>query len=769
MIMKWFCFFWGLALPMFAARIQPVITDFSGPEWVRSPQHVTPVRQQDRDIFPLRFQAPDRRLLVERRGPLNLAGATSFRLRVATDGPQRILEGKLIFVSGQGSYTAGFTLHNYSEEHIFLAKADFTAEGSPSGWDRIESVRFSFWPRGTGNARVFLLGLDQIVDSVQVIAGEAFARTGDERYIARVTLWHMRRLLQNLGVPHGVTPVDGIGAMPPADVIILPYAPNLTYSEVEHLRRHVRRGAKLIVFENESASLARELGVNLGPTQSSRTVGMYDQLHFHGEGWPRRVYQHAWSFRQLSPGPGASVLAVWGDARGQASSIPAAVLHANGAWFASSWRAGDLPGKQLALARLIERFAPSALAPAAHFQLRVNSPFPQTRAITSTPARLMRDRADVLWRQGIEAERRGDFSAALNLALDSVSFSERAFAANQRPWRPQIIGIWDQQGTGFYAGGWDETCRQLAEAGFTAVFPNLSSAGRAHYTSALLPGSRTLELHGDQLQQFTRAARRHGLEAHVWKINWRLNNPDPAFRERMRREGRLMRDHQGNDLNWLSFSHPENVRFEIDTILEILRLAPVDGIHLDYMRYPGREADYGPAARRTFETRIGRPVADWPGEVLGPLRGEFQRFRQDELHKAMEAIHRAVKAEFPHVTLSAAVWGAWPDCADAQGQDWPVWARNGWVDLLMPMNYTDNPHQFLGWLDLQRAQPGVADRLVPGIGVISTNAELTPRQTLNQISLSRLREARGVMLYRLDTSQPERLFPYLRSGIFRSE
>jgi hypothetical protein len=78
------------------------------------------------------------------------------------------------------------------------------------------------------------------------------------------------------------------------------------------------------------------------------------------------------------------------------------------------------------------------------------------------------------------------------------------------------------------------------------------------------------------------------------------------------------------------------------------------------------------------------------------------------------------------------------------------------------MNYTDNPHQFAAWLDLQRRQPGVAERLVPGIGIISTNAELTPAQTLEQLRLARERNPQGVIFYRLDTSLPNRLFPYLQ-------
>jgi uncharacterized lipoprotein YddW (UPF0748 family) len=330
-----------------------------------------------------------------------------------------------------------------------------------------------------------------------------------------------------------------------------------------------------------------------------------------------------------------------------------------------------------------------------------------------------------------------------------------------------VRGIWDQQGTGFRAGAWDETCEALQHSGFNTVFAFMATAGRAHYPSAIVPPSKTLETYGNQLTAFTSAAKAHGLQAHAWKICWKLNTRDDAFRQRLEAEGRLMQDAQGKTIPWLSLADPRNVQHELDSVLEILRNAPLDGIHLDYMRLPGKEADYGPVARKAFEQRIGRTLPQWPAEVLGPLQKPFHQFRQDMVHQAVQRISTAVRKEFPNVILSVAVWGAWPDCANAQAQDWPVWARNNWVDWVIPMNYTDNPHQFDGWLDLQRRQPGMAGKLLPGIGLISTNAELNPVQLLEQFESLRERDLKGYVLYRLDSSLPQTLFPYLRAGLHR--
>ncbi|MGA0332444.1 MAG: hypothetical protein ACO3NW_00640, partial [Kiritimatiellia bacterium] len=58
--------------------------------------------------------------------------------------------------------------------------------------------------------------------------------------------------------------------------------------------------------------------------------------------------------------------------------------------------------------------------------------------------------------------------------------------------------------------------------------------------------------------------------------------------------------------------------------------------------------------------------------------------------------------------------------------------------------------------------PGVASRLLPGIGLISSNAELSPAELLQQLCLVRERKLPGALLYRLDSSLETRVYPYLK-------
>lgn len=717
--------------------------------------------------LPLQFTRDNRQITLTRDVSWTLGNLSGFRLRIGISDPAVLLEATLAFKSGTGWYTHGFTLNEKGPGHLLFAKANFTSEGAVAGWDRIEAVRLSFRPRKTGATTLHPIGLEGFEDKLWLLDTESAAKTGDETYTARVSKRHLDRILTGLGLPHAVHSLDALPDHPTPALILIPFLPHLSDPEFIRLSRFMDQGAKLIVFETNHSGLARKLGIQLGNTLSSSTVGQFDSLRPDSErspGAPSRIYQHAWSMRDMRPLGESRVIAHWADALERPLSTPAAIQGPQGILLNVAWRSGDTGAKKNLLGEWIGDLSPSLLTESLRYHRETRSP-------RLFELRHGRARSDSVPAQNLKrmAVRLHDAASEPNVHplqafrhfRHSEQLMQRALASSQPPWNARVRGIWDQNGTGFHAGGWDRTCRELRAAGFNAVFSNMASAGRAHYPSRLIPPSKSLEQHGDQLRAFTEAAGRHGLEAHAWKICWKLNTRLPAFQAQLAREGRLMRDTEGKDLPWLSFSDPRNVQFEIDSLLEMARHADLDGIHLDYMRYPGREADYGPAARKAFETQLGRRVTDWPAEVLGPLKIRYQRFRQQELHNAMRNISTSVKKEFPDLKLSVAVWGAWPDCADARGQDWPVWGREGWVDWLIPMNYTDNPEQFAGWLDLQAAQPGVRERLIPGLGYISSNAELSPAQLLDQLTLVRERNLRGTVLYRLDTSLPSRLFPYL--------
>ena len=118
-----------------------------------------------------------------------------------------------------------------------------------------------------------------------------------------------------------------------------------------------------------------------------------------------------------------------------------------------------------------------------------------------------------------------------------------------------------------------------------------------------------------------------------------------------------------------------------DMVREVVRSYDVDGIHLDYLRYPEKSA--GHAAGR----KAGGDDAQW---------------RRDQITAVLRAVHRTVKAEKPWVCVSVAPLGKYRSTARASSYGWNAystvfqeaqeWLREGICDALFPMMYYDAQH-----------------------------------------------------------------------------
>ncbi|MDX9979258.1 MAG: family 10 glycosylhydrolase [Lentisphaeria bacterium] len=290
---------------------------------------------------------------------------------------------------------------------------------------------------------------------------------------------------------------------------------------------------------------------------------------------------------------------------------------------------------------------------------------------------------------------------------------------------------------------------ELKALGLDMAVLRIAGGTAGFYASKVQPDVQDplAESGGDWLAEAVRHAHANGIEIHPYVNNCIVEGrTSPASLERLRGEQRLQQSPEGQEIAWFCPSSEENLAAIERPMVEIVSRYPVDGIQYDFIRYPNAQGCFCPRCRALFEKESGKAVPNWPGDVAkgGGRYDEWIEFRCRRISAIVERVSGAVRKANPKVKISAAVFRDWPACRETNGQDWPRWCREGWLDFVCPMNYTNSDEVFLANCTSHRAALPEGFPVVQGIGINSGNSRMTdPGQLLLQVMLARQQGAVG--------------------------
>lgn len=185
---------------------------------------------------------------------------------------------------------------------------------------------------------------------------------------------------------------------------------------------------------------------------------------------------------------------------------------------------------------------------------------------------------------------------------------------------------------------------------------------------------------------------------------------------------------------------------------------PVDGVHLDYLRYPRDDFDYSrraiaefraslvprltAAERRRLDLRQAESILAYPDA----FPEEWRAFLRSRLAALVMRIRTIVRKHRPGALVTAAVV---PDLAEAREvrlQDWRSWVDGGFVDAVCPMLYAPDGAMFATQLASAIQLIG-GDRIWAGIGAF----RLPAASVVDRIREARRLGAAGIALFSYET------------------
>ena len=252
---------------------------------------------------------------------------------------------------------------------------------------------------------------------------------------------------------------------------------------------------------------------------------------------------------------------------------------------------------------------------------------------------------------------------------------------------------------------------RMKKAGINTVFFETLNSGYPIYPSRVAPQQNPLTRGWDPLRAAVKLAKERDMELHAWVwvfavankrhntiVNLPQNYPGPVL-DRYPDWGITDQEentfHHSSGKAFLDPAHPGVQRYLSLILEEISTNYDVDGIQLDYIRYPFQSATgeysygYGTASRRKFKQMTGVDPIDL--HVGGDLWSQWTGFRLQQVDNFVAAVSQRLKAKRPDLILSTAVFPMpRQERLNKIQQHWEQWVREGSIDLLVPMTYASD-------------------------------------------------------------------------------
>ncbi|MEA1929064.1 MAG: family 10 glycosylhydrolase, partial [Candidatus Auribacterota bacterium] len=338
----------------------------------------------------------------------------------------------------------------------------------------------------------------------------------------------------------------------------------------------------------------------------------------------------------------------------------------------------------------------------------------------------------------------------------------------------------------------DQMIRRAKDSRFNTLFIQVYRHDRAWYNSRYADTAPYRKIikksHIDPLAYIIQEASKVGLKVHAWLNMFRIGKDIKSPIVRRFGEDIITRDGKGKSLlrykqdalpdggYWLDPGDEKVTLYLKNIIAEVARQYPgLDGIHLDFTRYPFNSPYAG--SRWAHRNGLGygkesvKRFQKWTG--LDPLTMELTRsncqawdnWRRHQINSFVESAYGLVCRLNSALDFSVAVV-AWADRAYLSSfQDWRRWLNDGSVDFVAPMNYGTDPRmaRYLTWTAL--AARGERQVYI-GLGEYLLGNK--PNILLEEIKDCRKAGADGIVFFSYDSmcKTPE-VFKILRDGVFK--
>jgi uncharacterized lipoprotein YddW (UPF0748 family) len=246
-----------------------------------------------------------------------------------------------------------------------------------------------------------------------------------------------------------------------------------------------------------------------------------------------------------------------------------------------------------------------------------------------------------------------------------------------------------------------EMVNKVADANLNAIFVQVRKRGDAYYNSTIVPKASDIAADYDPLADIIQKAHARGVEVHAWITVYEVWNTKyksvPEGHVYALHPEWLTKNDQGA-VTWFDGKVSldpgiPSVRAHIrDIALDIVTKYNVEGLNLEGVWYPSIRGGYNDRALELFRSQYSR--ADNPG-YDDP---DWCDWRRSQLTTLVTQVYSAVTLAKPNVKVTAAAFADKEESKAYMLQDWDPWTRDGVVDAVITLSYTEDNAKFASYV-----------------------------------------------------------------------
>ncbi len=319
--------------------------------------------------------------------------------------------------------------------------------------------------------------------------------------------------------------------------------------------------------------------------------------------------------------------------------------------------------------------------------------------------------------------------------------------------------------------------------GIDHIYLQIYRAGKAYYDSSITdntPFKKAREEFGnDPVKYIVDKAHQNDIKVYAWiNLLSLAHNQNADIIEKIGPGAVTLDQHERNSLGKKDapddldkyyirekqlFLEPGNklVReYLVSISKEVISTYPsLDGLHLDYVRYPAvvpfspgsRFDSHGISYGYTYRNMLNFKKAEGLDvKKMWYSRENYQKWddwRRNNVTLLVKEISETVKTASPDADISCAVVPSYERAHSVNFQPWTLWIEKGLIDYVVTMNYTDDMY-----LLKQRTKSVLAsasrDKIYIGLGVYLLKD--TPKKIFTQIKETKELSPGGIVLFSYD-------------------